>query len=69
MSSTEKNVLTLVEHIMDGDVFNTIPGRRIASFPNMPHNLMDQLDQIKLNKTWISDSLKKFHKKHFYKIY
>ena len=50
MSSTEENVLTLVEHIMDGDVFNTIPGRRHASFPNMPHNLLDQLDQSKLKK-------------------
>ena len=50
MSSTEENVLTLVEHIMDGDVFNTIPGRRRASFPNMPHNLLGQLDQNKLKK-------------------
>ena len=51
MISTEENVLTLVEHIMDGDVFNTIPGRRRASFPNMPHSLLGQLGQSKLKKT------------------
>lgn len=65
--STEQDVLAVVEHLLDGDVFQKIPGRSHSSFQMMPHNLLEELDPGKL-KSWISTSLKAFSKKHFYRI-
>ena len=65
--STEQDVLAIVEHLLDGDVYQKIPGRNHAAFPKMPHNLLDELDPGKF-KSWISTSLKTFSKKHFYRI-
>ena len=63
--STEEDIMLLVEHIKSADVFKKIPGRVHTAFSNMRHNCLEQLDADKL-KDWISNSLKKFSKKHFY---
>ena len=67
MMSTKEDVLALVDHLLPANVFNIIPGRAHSAFENMPTNLLDSIDCEKL-KTWISQSLKKFSKKHYYKI-
>ena len=65
--STQEDIMLLVEHIKPSDVFNKIPGRAHTAFPDVKHNYLEQLDMCKL-KEWISSSLKKFSKKHFYRI-
>ena len=65
--STEDDVSTLVEHLVQAEVFSYVPGRQHSAFPHMTHNLLDSLDMEKL-KSWISQSLKKFSTKHYYKL-
>ena len=65
--STKDDVLTLVEHLVQAEVFSYVPGRQHSAFPNMMHNLLDSLDMQKL-KSWISKSLKKFSTKHYYRV-
>ena len=65
--STEEDIMLLVEHIKPADVFKKKTGRLHKAFPDMKHNCLEQLDMDKL-KDWISNSLKKLNKKHFYRI-
>ena len=65
--STEDDVKALVEHVCSAEVFKNIPGRVHSAFPNISHNLLQQLEMDKLHK-WTMASLKKFRKKHFYNI-
>ena len=67
MMSTEEDVLTLVDHLIPAQVYSNIPGRAHSAFEEMPNSLLDTIDCDKL-KTWISQSLKKFSLKHYYKI-
>lgn len=67
MMSTEEDVLALVDHLLPANVFSNIQGRAHSAFEGMPNNLLDSIDCEKL-KTWIGKSLKKFNKKHYYKI-
>lgn len=67
MMSTEEDVLTLVDHLIPAQVYSHIPGRAHSAFEEMPNSLLDTIDCDKL-KTWISQSLKKFSLKHYYKI-
>ena len=64
--STKEDVTTLVEHLLDGNLYQQIPGRKHKAFPNMQHNLLDEIDSDKL-KSWIGKLLKKFSRKHYYK--
>lgn len=65
--STEDDVMALVEQFQEGDLYRRIPGRKHSAFPDMKHDLLADLDVDNL-KSWISKSLKKFSKKHFYKL-
>jgi len=65
--STKDDVLTLVEHLVQAQVFSYVPDRQHSAFPKMRHNLLDSLDMQKL-KSWISKSLKKFSTKHYYRV-
>lgn len=67
MMSTQEDVLALVEHLIPAQVYSNIAGRAHSAFEEMPNSLLDAIDCDKL-KTWISQSLKKFSKKHYYKI-
>ena len=67
MMSTKEDVIALVDHLLPANVFSIIPGRAHSAFESMPTNLLDSIDCEKL-KTWIGHSLKKFSKKHYYKI-
>ena len=58
--STKDDVLTLVEHLVQAEVFSYVPGRQHSAFPDMAHNLLDSLDMQRL-KSWIRQSLKKFN--------
>ena len=64
--STKEDVTTLVEHLLDGNLYQQIPGRKHQAFPNMQHNLLDEIDSDKL-KSWIGKLLKKCSHKHYYK--
>jgi hypothetical protein len=64
--STKEDVTTLVEHLLDGNLYQQIPGRKHKAFPNMQHNLLDEIDSDKL-KSWIGKLLKKFSRKDYYK--
>ena len=65
--STEDDIMALVDHLQEGDLYSTIPGRHHTAFPEMNHNCLAALDLDNL-KSWISKSLKKFSRKHFYKL-
>lgn len=65
--STKDDVSTLVEHLVQAQVFSYVPDRQHSAFPKMRHNLLDSLDMQKL-KSWISKSLKKFSTKHYYRV-
>jgi len=65
--STKDDVLTLVEHLVQAQVFSYVPDRQHSAFPKMRHNLLDSLDMQKL-KSWISKSLNKFNAKHYYRV-
>ena len=67
LKSTEDDVMLLVEHIQKADVYSQIPGRKHSAFPNIAHNLLHEIQPEKL-KEWISTRLRKFSKKHFYKL-
>ena len=67
MMSTTEDVLLLVDHLLPNEVFRMVPGRAHSCFPDMPQNILERLDCGKL-KDWISQSLKKFGKKHYYRI-
>lgn len=64
--STEGDISALVEHFLEADLYRKIPGRKHSAFPEMKHNLLTDLNVDEL-KSWISNSLKKFSRKHFYK--
>lgn len=63
--STEGDVAMIVEHLKPSDVFQNIPGRCHSAFETIEHDLLQQLD-VDRYKVWISKSIKKFKKKHFY---
>lgn len=65
--STEEDVMLLVEHLQEADVYSSIPGRFHLAFPKMKHNLFEAMDMGRL-KSWISNSIKKFSKKNYYKL-
>lgn len=65
--STEGDISALVEQFLEADLYRKIPGRKHSAFPEMKHNLLTDLNVNEL-KSWISNSLKKFSRKHFYKI-
>lgn len=62
--TTDDDIMTLVEHLQEGEVYRKIPGRYHNAFPSMKHDILTELDNDDLKK-WISKSLKKFSRKHF----
>ena len=64
--STEGDISALVEQFLEADLYRKIPGRKHSAFPEMKHSLLTDLNVDEL-KSWISNSLKKFSRKHFYK--
>jgi hypothetical protein len=66
-TSAEQDVLTLVDHLLPAKVFSNTPGRAHSAFDDIPNNLLDSIDCENL-KTWIGQLLRKFSKKHYYKI-
>ena len=67
LKSTEEDILLLVDHLQHLKIYAQIPGRKHSAFPNMPHNLLGEIEPEKL-KGWISTRLRKFSKKHFYQF-
>lgn len=65
--STKDDVMALVADLKEGDLYKTILERKHIAFPNMKHDLLGDIDIDKL-RDWISNSLKKFSKKHFFKF-
>lgn len=65
--STKDDVMALVADLKEGDLCKIIPERKHIAFPKMKHDLLEDINTDDLRK-WISNSLKKFSKKHFYKI-
>ena len=67
LKSTEDDIMLLVDHFQNADIYAQQPGRKHSAFPNMPHNLLNEIEPETL-KEWISTRLRKFSKKHFYKF-
>ncbi len=67
LKSTEDDIMLLVDHFRNADIYAQQPGRKHSAFPNMPHNLLNKIEPETL-KEWISTQLCKFRKKHFYKF-
>ncbi|XP_078365731.1 uncharacterized protein LOC144649981 [Oculina patagonica] len=51
--STESDVIALVDHFLEVDLYDTIPGRKHSAFPEMKHNLLTVLKVDEL-KNWVS---------------
>ncbi|CAB4018406.1 PREDICTED: uncharacterized protein LOC107345372 [Paramuricea clavata] len=51
-TSTEQDVLTLVDHLIQAKVFSNTPGRAHSAFDDIPNNLLGSIDWENL-KTWI----------------
>jgi hypothetical protein len=64
--STHDDVMALVDHFQEGDLYKRITGRKHMAFPSMKYDLLAEIDVDQLGN-WISNSMKKFSKKHFYK--
>lgn len=64
--SKKEDATTMMQHLLDGNLYKQITGRKHQAFPNMQHNLLDEIDTDKL-KSGIGKSLKKFSYKHCYK--
>lgn len=64
--SVEEDVKILVDQFLEVSLYDKKPGRKHNSFPDMKHNILDEIDSDKL-KLWVSNSLKKISKKPFYK--
>lgn len=65
--STQGDINALVDQFLEADLYSTIPGRKHSAFPEMKHNLLKELNVDEL-KSWISNSLKKLSRKHFYQM-
>lgn len=67
LKSTEEDIMLIVDHLQQAEVYGRIPGRKHSAFPDMPHNLLHEIKPQKL-KQWISTRLRKFSKKHVYQL-
>ena len=65
--STDDDVMALVGHFQEGDLYKKINGRKHMTFPNMKYDFLSEINVDKHGK-WISNSLNKFAKKHLYKM-
>lgn len=59
--------MALVADLKKCDLYKIIPERKHIAFPEMKHDFLEDNSIDDLRK-WISNSLNKFSKKHFYKI-
>lgn len=66
-TSTKDDIMTLVDHLQQEKLYKTIPDRKHFAFPNMKYNVLADIDVHNLG-SWISKSLKRFSKKHYYKL-
>lgn len=66
--SPDDDILAVAEQLQQANVYMSVPGRSHSAFPSIRRDLLDELDMGKL-KSWISKSIKKFSKKHYYNGY
>ncbi len=64
--STKDDVMIIIKQMQDRNAYDHIPGRSHNAFSNMKNDMLDKLDMSKF-KVWVSNSLKTFSKKHYYK--
>jgi hypothetical protein len=64
--STHDDVMALVDHFQEGDLYKRITGRKHMAFPSIKYDLLAEIDVDQLGNL-ISNSMKKISKKHFYK--
>lgn len=65
--SSKDDVMMLVDNLQEEELYKTVPGRKYVAFPDIKHNVLADIDVESL-RSWIIKSVKKFSKKHFYKI-
>ena len=56
--SVQEDVKILVDQLLEVGLYDKKPGRKQNCFPEMKHNILDEIDSDKL-KLWVSNSLKK----------